>query len=97
MCVSRTRSSGCILDFSRPCYLVAEVVAKVFRRTEIDFPAAEESGEFQLDTSKAEEARGLAGLKFNQQINVAVSAIGASEHGAEERQTANAVSLANLG
>ena len=72
ICRNRTRSSLFIGNQRGADDLIPEVGAQVSGRTEIDFAAGEEAAQFLFHSSEAEEADVVAGLEFDEDIDVAV-------------------------
>src|SRR2546428_78390 len=95
MCCRRTRSSCCdILDLGLAHDAVPEVAAQGARRVQIDL-APEDCGELILDIDER-EARDVTGLELDEYVDVAAWAEVVAEHGAEERQLADVMPLAEL-
>ena len=79
-----------------PCHpqdFIAEVPAELLCRSQI-YLASDQLRQLALDAGHADQADAVAGLKFHQEIKVAVGAQFASQRGAVYGQLANMVALA---
>lgn len=67
----RTVSLAGVLDLGLRHALITKMPAQVFGRAEINFPAADKTGKLFLHVEKMEESRYMAGLEFDQRVDVA--------------------------
>jgi hypothetical protein len=82
MCSSRARSDGGILHLSRSKNILTEVAAQIFGRTEIHWPA-NNGFDLELHTCQRKESGRILGLKFDQDVKVALGAELVCQHRTE--------------
>jgi hypothetical protein len=96
MCPTKMRSSFFILEFRAPEDAIAKPMVQVLRVHHINLvSSAQEIRELMFNRNDLPANR-VAWFEFDQDIDVAVWAKVVSQHGAEQRQLANMISLAEV-
>src|SRR6516162_7793685 len=87
---SRTRSSGGKLDLGHAFDGLTEVRTEFVCRPQIHRPA-EQLRQLAFNLGQSKKARDSIGLELDQEVDIAVGPVGALQHRAKQRETANAV------
>lgn len=94
MCRNRIRSPCFILHLGHADDFIAQIAAEITRYAQIDLSAADQFGQFQLDFGYGEKTRPCFRRELDQDVHVAVGAIGSLKHRPEQRQPGDKVTPA---
>jgi hypothetical protein len=94
---SRVASALCITHLCRGEHLVAKVWAEVLGRPQIYFAPAQDRRHLPLHRSEREESGRVSSLKLDEHVNIALRMEIFAQDGAEERETTDVMTAAEVG